>query len=45
MENGDKIFFTLNNFRESRSDIDTDSIIDDIINIEKENPRFDLFYF
>jgi hypothetical protein len=40
MENGEDIFLTQKTFRESGSDADTDSIIDDIINMAKENFRF-----
>jgi hypothetical protein len=39
------IFLTQKTFRESGSDTDTDSIIDDAINMEKENPRSYLFYY
>jgi hypothetical protein len=46
MENGEDILNTQKlTFRESGFDADTDSIIDDIINMEKEYPRFYLFYF
>jgi hypothetical protein len=41
MESGEEIFLTQNTFRESGSDIATDSIIDDIVSIQKENPKFD----
>jgi hypothetical protein len=45
MKNGEDIFLTQKTFRESGSDTDMDSIIDDINNIKKENPPFYLFYF
>jgi hypothetical protein len=40
MGNGEDILVTQKIFRENGSDTDTDSIIDDVINMEKENPRF-----
>jgi hypothetical protein len=42
MENDDDdIILKQKTFRESGSDTHTDSIIDDIIHMEKEIPRFD----
>jgi hypothetical protein len=45
MKNGEDTLLTQKTFKESESDTDTDSIIDDVMNMEKENPRSYLFYF